>query len=72
MAKRKTVNSRRQQRNVKSDGGKSSKYAAKVAQQKSGRYSDESPFSVHESGLGMSVAATNSARFNSRKKEEGS
>jgi len=70
MAKRKIVNSRRQQRNAKSGGGQSSKYAQKIEQQKQGRYSSNSPFSVHESGIGLSVAETNRRRFNAYKKAD--
>lgn len=70
MAKRKVVNSRRVARDKKSGGGKSSKYAQKVEQQKAGRYSADSPFSVHEGGPGLSVAETNRRRFNTYKKAE--
>lgn len=70
MAKQKTVNNRRIARDKKSGGGKASKYAAKIEQQKQGRYTENSPFSVHDGGIGLSVGATNSARFNSRKKDD--
>ena len=63
MAKRKTVNSRRQQRDAKSSGGGTSKYAQKIAQQKQGRYSENSPMSVHEGGAGLTVAEVNKRRF---------
>lgn len=70
MAKQKTINSRRVLRDKSSGGGKSSKYAQKVEQQKHGRYSEDSPMSVHDGGIGLSVNETNRRRFNSRKKED--
>ena len=69
MAKEKTINKRRVARGAKSGGGKSSAYAQKVEQQKHGRYSENSPMSAHEGGIGLSVAETNRRRFNSHKKE---
>ena len=70
MAKRKIVNSRRVARDKKSGGGKSSAYAQKIEQQKQGRYSEDSPMSVHDGGIGLSVSETNRRRFDSHKKED--
>ena len=70
MAKQKTINKRRISRDKKSGGGSSSKYAQKIEQQKQGRYGVDSPFSVSDSGVGLSVNETNRRRFNSRKKED--
>lgn len=70
MAKRKIVNRRRVARDAKSGGGRSSKYAQKIEQQKHGRYTEDSPFSVHDGGVGLTVAETNRRRFKSRKKED--
>ena len=70
MAKSKTINNRRVARDKKSGGGKSSAYAQKIEQQKQGRYTEDSPFSVSDGGIGLSVNETNRRRFNSRKKED--
>jgi len=70
MAKRRIVNSRRVARGNKSGGGKSSAYTQKIEQQKQGRFSDKSPFSVHDGGIGLSLNETNRRRFNLRKKED--
>lgn len=70
MAKRKIVNSRRATRNAKSGGGKNSKYANKIEQQKQGRFKPGSPFSVHDSGIGLSLNETNRVRFDTYKKED--
>lgn len=70
MAKRKIVNSRRVARGAKSGGGQSSGYAEKIAQQKQGRYSENSPMSVHDGGIGLSVNETNRRRFDSHKKND--
>ena len=70
MAKDKTINKRRVARDKKSGGGKASAYAQKIEQQKQGRYSENSPMSVHDGGIGLSVNETNRRRFNSNKKED--
>jgi len=69
MAKSKTVNKRRVARGNKSGGGKSSAYAQKIEQQKQGRFSDKSPFSVHDGGIGLSLNEINRRRFDYHKKE---
>ena len=60
--KRKVVKSRRQGRATKSGDGSNSQYARKVALQKKGTFSPNSPFSVAESG-GVSLEAFHKMRF---------
>jgi len=64
MSKRKVVNKRRKARLSKSEGGKNSQYAQKLAQQKSGRFGPNSPFSSTEepSEIGIGLAEFNRRR----------
>lgn len=63
MARKKIVNKRRVMRGEKSEGGKKSQYGQKIALQKRGIFSPDSPFILHEGTVGVPLQELNRRRF---------
>jgi len=63
MAREKVINKRRVMRGERSEGGKKSRYGQKIALQKRGIFSPDSPFIIHEGTTGVSLQELNRRRF---------
>ena len=63
MAREKVINKRRIMRGERSEGGKKSRYGQKIALQKRGIFSPDSPFIIHEGTVGVSLQELNRRRF---------
>lgn len=67
--KLKTIKSRKTNRSAKSAGGKNSLYAQKIAQQKRGKFSKNSPYKLVETEgeAGIGLQEFNTLRFRTPK-----
>ena len=61
--KQKTIQNRQTSRAARSGGGKNSKYAQKIAAQKRGIFSRNSPFTSIDGSSGISLAEVDRIRF---------